>query len=589
MGASVLGDWDFYWGQFLDPTAPATEPTARVSLPGSWVDYPVASGPLSRKGHASYRLEFLAPRTEVPLGLDVGAIVSAVQLYLNGRLLLQLGRPGDAPERSVPKYDRRIVPLPPELLRTEGVNVLVLHVSSHEHHHPGPIQGIRLDRLDRLYADKQARLALDLFVLGGLVITALYHYGLFLFARRQRSTLHFANMLLCVTAFCLASSNRFIYELIPTLDARGNWFLYFLGWNLGVTCFLAFTRSIFPRHFPLGLYRVLLGLCLVNVGLILALPVQDYMRFTLLMQGSHLLAVVTSLSVVIRAGRAGAPDAGLYLAAILLAFAGLINDMLYAEGIIHTFYMSQFALYGFTGIQALLLARRFSRAFQDVERYSAELATLKTNLERQVEDRTAALQGALKAASDLNQQLEHLSQTDALTALFNRRFFNDRLSAEWRRGTRGDEDLSLILIDIDHFKQFNDRHGHLCGDACLRHVGGLIRAHLARETDLAARYGGEEFAILLSQTPLAGAQRVAQRLCEAVAESPLEWEGSHLTVTLSAGVASLVPDTAASPDILIRRADGALYQAKLAGRNQVQVADDLSPSDPVHPATGRSP
>jgi diguanylate cyclase (GGDEF)-like protein len=133
--------------------------------------------------------------------------------------------------------------------------------------------------------------------------------------------------------------------------------------------------------------------------------------------------------------------------------------------------------------------------------------------------------------------------------------------------------MSLLLIDVDMFKQYNDRYGHLAGDACLRDVAAILTQAVQRPSGLLARYGGEEFVLILPSTPLAGAQEVAERLCKLVRQLHRRHEDSPTQgITVSIGAASIVPTHDRMPDELIASADGALYEAKRKGRNRSEVA-----------------
>jgi diguanylate cyclase (GGDEF)-like protein len=179
----------------------------------------------------------------------------------------------------------------------------------------------------------------------------------------------------------------------------------------------------------------------------------------------------------------------------------------------------------------------------------------------------------------MNQALRHLTWADELTGIPNRRYFDDVVVREWRRARRTAEPLALIIADIDHFKNFNDRYGHPAGDQYLRAVAHALRDQLRRPGDAVARYGGEEFVAVLAATDDEGACRVAERMREAVAAGGSLAAMSHAaaSITISAGVASCVPgrDDGAGPEELVRRADVALYAAKRQGRNRVAVYDKL--------------
>jgi diguanylate cyclase (GGDEF)-like protein len=169
--------------------------------------------------------------------------------------------------------------------------------------------------------------------------------------------------------------------------------------------------------------------------------------------------------------------------------------------------------------------------------------------------------------------LVEMALRDGLTGVPNRRAFEEALEREWRVATRNGSAVSLLLVDVDLFKQYNDRYGHPAGDTCLREVAGVLQQALRRPADLLARYGGEEFALILPNTPGQGAHRVAARLCKRVSELQLRHEDSPANcVTISVGVASVVPAEGTHPDALISAADGALYNAKRKGRNRVELA-----------------
>jgi len=178
---------------------------------------------------------------------------------------------------------------------------------------------------------------------------------------------------------------------------------------------------------------------------------------------------------------------------------------------------------------------------------------------------------ALKLSETLA-ELRRLATRDALTGLLNRRELNRVLEEETDRATRFDRRLSLVLLDLDHFKSVNDQHGHPAGDAVLKEIARRIQAEV-REVDRVARYGGEELAVVLIELNHPAAMAVAERLLAVVRQAPVPLEdGGTLAVTASAGVATL-PDAAGTVRELIERADRALYAAKLAGRDRVAAAD----------------
>ncbi len=165
-------------------------------------------------------------------------------------------------------------------------------------------------------------------------------------------------------------------------------------------------------------------------------------------------------------------------------------------------------------------------------------------------------------------EMEKLSITDQLTQIKNRSYFDQRFGEEWSRACRQGSVLSLLMIDLDHFKRLNDTYGHVLGDVCLQQVAAVLRREVGRETDLVARYGGEEFVVLLPDTDAAGASRVGEILRRAIERIAIAHDGKTVTLTASVGGASGRPERGSEAASLLKRADEALYRAKASGRNR---------------------
>jgi diguanylate cyclase (GGDEF)-like protein len=206
------------------------------------------------------------------------------------------------------------------------------------------------------------------------------------------------------------------------------------------------------------------------------------------------------------------------------------------------------------------LAAAFALIFSAFILYSLRASMLQSKVEH-----------AQAALEQSNTRLSEIAHLDSLTGIANRRKFDQFFSMEWGRARRSRQPLSLLLIDLDHFKRINDTYGHQAGDECLRHTARLLSAALTRPADLIARYGGEEFAILLPETGSLGASTVAFRIRSAIAKDAAA-EASRLA-TVSIGVSTWGAEEEASPDQLVHAADRALYAAKHNGRNRVELID----------------
>jgi diguanylate cyclase (GGDEF)-like protein len=220
-------------------------------------------------------------------------------------------------------------------------------------------------------------------------------------------------------------------------------------------------------------------------------------------------------------------------------------------------------------VEGLLRTYRLSvenrRLINDLSAKNQALLEMNRELEAKIAERTHEL-------AEANSRLAQLAVTDGLTGLYNHRHFHERLALEVERSVRNGLPLSLLMIDVDHFKHYNDQHGHPAGDELLRQLARLM-GDGRRANDFVARYGGEEFAIVLVDTPKLTAAQVAERLRDRVAAFPFE-HGDRQPggqISISVGAASF-PDDAVDSELLVRAADAALYEAKHAGRNCVVLA-----------------
>lgn len=220
-------------------------------------------------------------------------------------------------------------------------------------------------------------------------------------------------------------------------------------------------------------------------------------------------------------------------------------------------------------------SRRLQQELDEQVRLRGEITQANQGLEAKVAERTAELQAA-------NQQLEVLSNTDGLTGLSNRHRFDQVWAQEWQRAVRQGLPLAVVMIDVDHFKLYNDQFGHPAGDECLRRVAAVLAHSVRRAGELAARYGGEEFVVVLPGLDADGALQEAERIRTEVSALGIPHTGSSAgaVVTVSLGVASRVPQREEGLYLLLQEADDALYQAKHGGRNRVGLASGISSPPP---------
>jgi len=219
----------------------------------------------------------------------------------------------------------------------------------------------------------------------------------------------------------------------------------------------------------------------------------------------------------------------------------------------------------------LKLAQQSSKlAEQAMNTLAKEQQDSQDLLEERVQERTLELNIALQELESANQELERKNVLDELTGLHNRRFYDQKILAEYRRSRRNLTALSLVLIDIDHFKSVNDNYGHLAGDQCLIWLSKYIKESLKRSADKAFRYGGEEFCLILPNTDAEGALLLAEQLRLAICEHTFIFQEIEIPLTISCGICTYQQQVDIGPEQIFAGADKALYQAKHDGRNQTK-------------------
>lgn len=421
------------------------------------------------------------------------------------------------------------------------------------------------------FLEKDHVLSIMLGVLYGLLI-ALCAYHLIIFVSvRELGFLYFALINLSLLGVYVSIHGVSAAYIWPS-SMRANDVLILVSMS-GVMLFASlFINTIMeiPAARPrLGkLMYVLAGIATLAMVASLVLPHK-------LMAKPVLLFVAVYIPIVgyaqIRRVLDGYLTAKYILAGGVIAASGLTVSTLANTGVIAGTPITDSAAY--VGIVLMSLMDAFALSYRmsmdrqlRLEAQSDLLNTqrqLNADLDRRVQERTEELEAA-------NVRLLELSTTDGLTGLKNRRCFNDVFDLEFKRACREQIPLSLLLLDIDHFKQINDRYGHPFGDLCLAQSAQLIMDSIRRPPDTSARYGGEEFAVLLPNTDKDGAFYVANAIRKKICQHRVDDGQQQVAMTVSIGLASLIPSQQNTASGLLKTADDMLYQAKHKGRNRVE-------------------
>ncbi len=566
------GEWAFLWKRLVDANdtraLDATETFTPV--PGSWP---------GTAGFATYRLRVLLPPGTSRLALRLLTVSTAYRLYADGDLIAERGKVAEDAASGKPDYEPVIVDL---AARENGSLDLVLQASNFHYAKGGAWEPIWLGDPAGIRKLREDNVALTLFLVGSFAIIGLYHVFIWAARRSDPSALYFAIMSFGVTARILTVDEMLLVTLVPDFPWSLHVKIEYISMIVIAAILAPFLRTLFPNEVPAWVVKgvVLTGLAM-GLFVLVTPPVVFSQGLPLLqvyLVGGTLAAPVLAARAVFN-GRAGA---WLFLLGLLSVTVAGFHDtllsifrdlptMLFLGGSI---YILPYALFICALSQAIVLAMRFSGAYTQLERATdelrdahAELDAYAHELEERVADRTSDLERA-------NQKLARLASIDGLTLVGNRRFFDDALSRLWAEHERRGATLSLLLCDVDHFKHFNDTHGHVQGDNTLRAVAGVLSQAANRPGDTVARYGGDEMVLLLPDTDDGGAREVGERVLRQVAELAIPHDASKTgpIVTVSVGVATLVPDRRKAQAHLIELADAGLYEAKKRGRNCVAAA-----------------
>ena len=553
-GLSLRGQWRFQPGDELSWAGTELDDSGwgSMGVPGLW-----PQGGYPEVGQmAWYRLSLqldpalLQDIEQSQLAVRMGKVLSAYELYAGGQLV---GGVGSMPPLSEVTYDReRVLSIPASAVSEDGTLVLAIRVWGGEAAlvdawGAGPISGVYM-------LGEYRNLVLKGMVgeVPGLLFCALIFafgcYHLYLYGRNRKleTFLWFGLLAVNISLYGLMLTQwKYLFDISFLTMKKIELGAIYVFPALGIQMIWSLLQL--PINRWLRAYQI----SFVCASLIvIAVPGHAVHYHTLsLWQLWTLPSIALAPWVIFREARAGNLEARTVLLGTIIFLATAINDLMIDFANLETVRLAPL------GFVAILISMAISMANRFTAMYS--------KLEFQVAERTAELRKA-------NAQLAEAAKVDHLTGLLNRRGFAEEAEAEIRRMFRSGKNFSLVLADVDSFKSFNDRHGHLCGDHVLKRIASIM-GERTRDVDRVARWGGEEFIILLPETDTEGAAVLGEKLREAIADNLFEFEGQRLSITMTFGVA--VFRRGESLDTCIARADTALYHGKEGGRNKVMIGN----------------
>ncbi|MFZ5642337.1 MAG: ATP-binding protein [Bacillota bacterium] len=423
------GDWEFYWGQLLTPKdfSGGFEPlkTGFITVPSLWNGYVVSDGnnaqKLSGEGYATYRLIIKTGQTYPLLGLKVQEFCTSYNLWVNGELLATNGRVGKSKEEAVPQALPQLANFTADSNKIE----IILQIANYSHNKGGFWGPLRLGTDSQIQKTREKQVAKELFLCGGLVIMALYHFGLYLLRRQERAPLFCALLCLLIAIRTGVTGETLLLSLFPGLGWDLLYMLKYLSFYLALPVLVQFFYILYPLDISsrfVSLYRIVVALFSLSV---LTTPARIYSKFIL---AYELIAIICILYIVfvmlaraIPKKREGATF--FLLGTITLALAA-VNDTLVANALLDTPYFIDLALFIFIFFQSCVLAIRFSRAFSTVEKLSEETKRTARKLEgalAQLEEHSQTLEQKVRERTyDLEQANEQLRISEEAAGAANR-------------------------------------------------------------------------------------------------------------------------------------------------------------------------
>lgn len=550
------GYWEFIYGRHVDPgefpEKQMHDDAELIKVPSTWKDYNYNGEKLPGIGIATYRLRIITgPDTPEILALLIPGWETAYRFYVNGIETASAGKSGTDKAGTVPAWKPRVAQFTP----AENTQDLVVHISNFSHARGGPGMMPYIGTVDTVREIREKGVGIKLFSFGSLFMISFYHLVIFFLRRKERSALYFSLFCMAMAIRSLVVDEQCLMIFTPSLPWDMHVRITYLTLAFTLPFFTLFLKSLYEADMHSMLSKLFIASGFLYAAIIMMTPSVFFTSLVMPFQIVILAASLYCTVILILAFSRNREGAGLFLGAFIFFFICVLNDILYHNRIITSGYIVPTGFLVFIFLQAVILAKRYSASFVKIE----ELFNEKTKLEG-----TALT-------------LQSLSYLDFLTGVANRRRLDEYLEQEWRRAIRDRREVSFIMMDIDHFKKYNDHYGHPAGDEALKMVASALESSIRRPADLIARYGGEEFAVLLPGTGIEGARALAEIIRLKILSLEIKGpDDSSVNLSISLGCASIRPSPGDNPDDLIKRADRALYAAKSKGRNRTEVYRDNS-------------
>ncbi len=584
----LSGQWRFFPGQHITPQQLSSndEQAVPITVPGSWNALVTDSGLLtSGHGIGTYALAIsgAVPGSIANIRLKHACSNARVFFFPAGnpgnQPVQTIGNPSSDPQHSIPSAANTIIPLQ---FTHNGLHQLLIQVSNFDTQIGGLCTELMFGTSNAIANQTSLSTATISMLAAMITMMALYLAAICIKYRQDTSSFWLAISCFSVACYFIAASG--LLEMI--FDSGANW-VYALRYKaclitngFAVTTIMTYYCSNFKGFINPTLLKINLWLTISYSLLCIIAPTSIVSLLYPILLGYWCLQFSSGLWVLFRAAR----DQCSYAITMIIAILPIIfvTPILIKNNItlIDAPLPLVCALVFFVFIQTQVIGSRFAKVYQLAERLSLNLKGEVALQTAELNEQNNKLAYAQKALQTANTTLKKLSITDGLTRIYNRMYFEEEFRKEWRRCSRRDLPISVLMIDVDNFKQLNDSAGHLAGDQCLQAISKTLQQHFKRAGELIARYGGEEFVAMLPDTDQRKALAIAEGLRAAIEKIVFEHNQQSYRVTVSIGISTTIPNSNNSTDNLLEAADAALYEAKNKGRNRVALIPMLSGRQP---------
>jgi len=582
--ASLAGDWGFYWGDWI-PTeelnSTFNKPLQTIKLPNYLTELSIPNTEKSQlvHGHGTYLLEIThLNKTFKRPSISMRHVSEAWQAWWvesSGEIeyLGQSGKISIDPDEQEFRDQTYILELP----HNSQKGTLIIYISAHFFDRAGVYGDLVVTEHETAFRAVLSDLASRAFLIGIGIYVVIQNLVFFLQRPKEKVLLLLAVFAL-VGLMRAAFSSGYVdyFATNPSFTVFSLKFEYLLViWPAvaGLQLLLQFFPVKNGRPLVISSYVILLLIAIVTIYISLSTMTLNLHIYQII------LLVFTSICFVIIGNGLvkKMPDAKSLLISFIPLVLAVFNDIIAAKSPSYSFYVSEYALFFFLFIQTQIQASRFVSALDVAEHLTNNLQEEVKAKTRELSIRNALLEEKAEHLEEQHHQIKLLSETDHLTGLYNRQTLESHSDLQFQLAKTYDQPLSLVMMDLDHFKRINDKYGHLVGDECLVFTASYLRGFNLRKRDIIARYGGEELMILLTDTKIETAKEIIQSLCDGLKEIPVQGDHPDIYLTASFGIADINGCNATNIQELISCADEALYQAKQQGRDRVELFSSKSP------------